>query len=63
MIHKDGYNFGTEEAYQLYLEFKEIPNNRMSIQTEANAVVTTEMMHTYLKLAYELSGQAERYEN
>ena len=63
MIHVDGYNFETEEAYQLYLEFKEIPNNRMSIQTEAHAVITTDMMHTYLKIAYELSGQSEQYEN
>lgn len=63
MIHVDGYNFETEEAYQLYLEFKEIPNNRMSIQSEANAVITTEMMHTYVRIAYELSGQGERHEN
>lgn len=63
MIHVDGYNFETIEAYQLYLEFKEIKNNRMSIQTEPNAVITTEMMHTYVKLAHELSGQGEWYEN
>ena len=63
MIHVDGYNFETEEAYQLYLEFKEIRDNRMSLQTEANAMITAEMMHTYLKIAYELSGQSEQYEN
>lgn len=63
MIHKDGFNFETEEAYQLYLEFIKIQNSRVSIMTEANAIITAEMMHAYVKLAYELSGEGERYEN
>lgn len=44
------------DTFLLYQEFLSIPNNRFNFELPDGMILTTEMMHTFLRAAYSSLG-------
>ena len=46
-----------EEAMDLYIEFLNIPDNRLSFEVPNDYIITSEMMETMILAAYHAKGE------
>lgn len=44
------------DTYLLYEEFLSLPNNRFSFELPEGTILTTKMMHDFLRAAYKSAG-------
>jgi len=50
--------FENYTAYLLYQEYLSIPNNPFSFQLPEGMILTTQMMHTFIKASYHVTGES-----
>lgn len=49
--------FASLQAMELYIEFMNIPDNRLSFEVPNDYVITSEMMETMILAAYHAKGE------
>lgn len=52
MIPYQYASYASEEAMNLYLEFLQIPDNRITFEVPSGFVITSDMMNTMILAAY-----------
>lgn len=49
--------FASERAMDLYIEFMNIPDNRLSFEVPNDYIITSDMMETMILAAYHAKGE------